>query len=45
MVIVPCGISDNNAAELKAHCTAVEKSLVKAGIRVEGDLRMNYNSG
>ena len=45
VVIVPCGISDGNRVELSAHCTSLEKSLAKAGVRVQADLRPNYNTG
>merc|ERR1712176_395561 len=44
-VIVPCGVSDSNKEQLNTHCSEMEKTLRKAGIRTHADLRVNYNTG
>eukprot|EP00116_Pleurobrachia_bachei_P000521 sb/3460783/ len=45
VVIVPCGMTDSNKAEVQAHCEALEKSLCKAGLRASADMRMNVTVG
>lgn len=46
-IIVPCGITVNSTDEdkkkLLESCMALEKTLVSAGVRCEGDYRENYS--
>lgn len=49
VVIVPCGITVNSSEEerkkLNESCQELEESLMKAGVKVEGDYRDNYSPG
>lgn len=49
VVIVPCGItatlSEDDRRKLQDSCSELEKSLVTAGVRCEGDYRDNYSPG
>ncbi|XP_017113713.1 bifunctional glutamate/proline--tRNA ligase isoform X1 [Drosophila elegans] len=48
-IVVPCGITvntkDDERAQLLDACKALEKRLVGAGVRCEGDYRDNYSPG
>ncbi|KAH8417636.1 hypothetical protein KR222_003170 [Zaprionus bogoriensis] len=48
-IVVPCGITvstkDDERAELLGACKELEKRLVGAGVRCEGDYRDNYSPG
>lgn len=48
-VIVPCGVtadlSEAAFETLQNSCIALETELRAAGVRVEGDYRMNYSPG
>lgn len=49
IVVVPCGVtvdlSEAAFARLQSSCDALEAELKNAGLRVEGDYRMNYSPG
>lgn len=49
VIIVPCGLTVNTTEEerkdLMTSCKDLESSLLKVGVRVEGDFRDNYSPG
>jgi hypothetical protein len=45
VVVVPCGITANKAADVITHCKKFAQELQEAGIRCHGDYRDNYTTG
>lgn len=49
IVLVPCGVtvdlSETAFTELQNSCNTLESELKNAGLKVEGDYRMNYSPG
>lgn len=45
VVIIPCGVNQQNRSDLFHHCHALASSLSEAGLRAKADLREHYRPG